>query len=105
MTAIIQFQGKQYKVEKNQTLTVDRLENKPGEKITVSDVLLVDTGKKVSVGTPTVTGAKVVLEVGDHTRGDKVRVAKFKSKSRYRKVRGHRQLQTMLTVTSITAGK
>jgi len=101
--AIIQLQGKQFMVRKGDTIVVDRLEDEAGKTITVSDVLLVGDDKSSSVGAPTVKGASVTLKVEDHNKGEKIRVLKYKSKSRYRKTQGHRQLQTTLTVDAISA--
>lgn len=99
--AIIQLQGKQYRVSPDQNLMVDRLDTKEGETITVSDVLLTNVGGKVTVGTPTITKASVTLKVVEHSKGEKIRVFKYKSKSKYRKTFGHRQHQTKLVVTKI----
>lgn len=101
--AIIQINGKQYKVSPDQEIVVDRVAQKEGEKITSSDVLMISDGEKVSVGSPLVKGASVVLTVKAHQRGEKIRVFKYKSKSRYRKTQGHRQEQSVLTVNSIKA--
>lgn len=99
--AIIQLQGKQYQVAEGETLVVDRLETEPGQKITVTDVLLVNDGNKAMVGSPLVKDAKVTLKVTDHVRGEKIDVFKYKSKSRYRRSQGHRQAQSALEVVSI----
>jgi large subunit ribosomal protein L21 len=69
----------------------------------VADVLLVTSGDKTTVGTPVVAKASVKLEVLVHEKGEKIRVATFKAKSRYRKVKGHRQALTQVKVVSITA--
>lgn len=105
--AVIQLAGKQYKVSEGDTLTVNKLDTEAGQTLTVSDVLLVaddtqkGTGKKASVGTPLVKGASVTLEVVRQQKGEKIRVATYKAKSRVRKVRGHRQHETVLKVTKI----
>ena len=102
--AIIQIKGKQFKVSEGDTITTDRIaELTEGETITISDVLLIADEKTSTVGTPTVAGAEVKLEVLEHAKGEKILVFKFKSKSRYRKTNGHRQLQTYLKVVSIKA--
>jgi large subunit ribosomal protein L21 len=59
----------------------------------------------VSVGSPTVKGAKVKTVVVDHIRGPKIRVFHYKNKQRYRKTQGHRQEYTRLKVEKIVAGK
>lgn len=101
--AIIQINGKQYKVSADQEITVDRVPQEVGEKITTADVLLLGDGDTITVGAPLVKGASVVLTVKNHQRGEKIRVAKYKSKSRYRRVQGHRQELSVLTVADIKA--
>lgn len=100
--AVIQLCGKQYLVTEGEMLTVDRLENPAETKLTITDVLLINKDDVVTVGAPLVDKAKVVLSVMDHNRADKIKVFKYKSKSRYRKTQGHRQLKTVLKVESIT---
>ena len=99
--AIIQLAGKQYRVEEGQTLTVNRLVAEPEKPLTITDVLLTSDNGNVSVGTPRVDGAEVTLKVKSHQAGPKLRVALYKAKSRYRKVRGHRQAETTVEVASI----
>ncbi len=98
--AVIQLLGKQYLVEAGDTLTLPHMENAP-EEVVVSDVLLTVDGDKVGVGTPLVKSATVTLKVVSEQKGDKIRVAKFKAKSRYRRVYGHRQLETTVEVKSL----
>ena len=101
MKAVIQFQNKQYLVEADQEILVDRIETAVGEKLEISDVLLLLDDKKTDVGTPNVAGSKVVAEVIEHSRGKKIRVATYKSKSKYRRVKGFRADQTKLKIISI----
>jgi large subunit ribosomal protein L21 len=100
-SAIIQLQGKQFNVSEGDIIVVDRLEDESKKKIDVTDVLLITDGKKTDVGTPVIKGAKVTLDVLEHGKGDKIRVFKYKSKSKYRKTYGHRQHQTTLKVAKI----
>ena len=99
--AVIQLSGKQYLVAEGETLVVDKVETAPKSKLEVTDVLLVVDGKTIKVGQPTVAKAKVTLTVQATARGDKLRVATYKAKSRTRKVKGHRQLQSTLLVKKI----
>jgi large subunit ribosomal protein L21 len=99
--AVIQLAGKQHKVSVGDQITVNRLEVEPDAKISITDVLLIG-GDEAKVGTPFVTGAVVTLKAVTHDRGEKIRVATYKAKSRYRKVRGHRQSLTTVEVLSIT---
>ena len=102
--AVIQLVGKQFKISEGDTIVTDRITDKvEGDLITVTDVLLVANEKTSTVGTPLVKGATVTLKVVDHHKGDKITVVKYKSKSRYRKMMGHRQHQSTLEVVSIKA--
>ncbi|MEN8253416.1 MAG: 50S ribosomal protein L21 [Patescibacteria group bacterium] len=101
--AIIQIQGKQEIVSQGDKIVVDHLDKKEGDELKVSDVLLYVDDKKTKIGTPTVDRATVALKVLSHAKAKKIRVAKFKAKSRYRKTKGHRQLQTNLEVISLKA--
>jgi large subunit ribosomal protein L21 len=99
--AVIQLAGQQHKVKVGDKLEVNSLGEEVGKTLAIADVLLIASDKKVSVGAPTVAGAKVTLKVVDNHKGDKIRVAKYKSKSRYRRVQGHRQVLSTVEVTAI----
>jgi len=96
--------GKQYRVELDQLLDVDRLPADVGSFVEITDVLLVRGDVDVQVGTPLVDGARVVAEVVEHGRGEKILVFKYKAKTRYRRRRGHRQDYTRLAIRRIEAG-
>lgn len=102
-TAIIQLGGKQYLVAEGETFAVNRLDQEADATFEVADVLLVTKGDTTTVGTPMVSKAVVKLQVLAHERGEKIRVATYKAKSRYRRVKGHRQELTQVKVVSITA--
>jgi len=99
--AVIETGGKQYRVSPGQTIDVERLEVAEGKTVDLDKVLLIGDGKKVTVGTPTVDGAKVVATSQGEGKGDKVIVFKYKPKVRYRKKTGHRQLYTRLVIDEI----
>ncbi|MFH2118194.1 MAG: 50S ribosomal protein L21 [Candidatus Paceibacterota bacterium] len=99
--AVIQLLGKQHLVTEGETLVVDKVEQQPKEKLEITDVLLVTDGTQVSIGQPMVAKAKVTLIVQETARGPKLRVATYKAKSRSRKVKGHRSLQSTLLVEKI----
>lgn len=101
--AIIQLQGKQYRVSEGDTFDVDRLTAEAEKTLTVADVLLVNKNGTVILGEPLVKNASVTLSVVEHKKGEKIRVFKYKSKSRYRRTRGHRQALTRVSVSSIKA--
>ncbi len=82
-------------------LRVPTLEAEPGSQVQIADVLLISDGDKTTVGSPTVGGAMVVLDVLEHGKGRKVINFKYKAKVRYRRKRGHRQGYTALKVMEI----
>ena len=100
--AIVETGGKQYRVEKGDTLVVDRLQAEEGAKITLDRVLLI-ADKDVKVGTPTIEGAKVTAKVVDHHKGKKVRTFKYRPRGRMRRRVGFRHSHTTLEITGIKA--
>ena len=102
MYAIVNIAGQQFKVEKDQSLFVHRLDAEKGKKVEFGDVLLVENDGKVTVGAPHVAGAKVSAEVlSDDAQGDKVLVFKKKRRKGYKKLNGHRQQFTKIRIESI----
>lgn len=97
--------GKQYKVSKGSVIEVDRLSIKPEEKFYFEDVLLHVVDRASKVGKPKVTDVKVRAMVLEHTKGDKLRISKFKAKSKYRRVIGHRQYLTRIKIDEIVEKK
>lgn len=98
--AVIKTGGKQYKVSEGDVLQVEKLEN-DGKNVTFSEVLMVSDDGKVQIGTPTLPGLSVSATVNGDVKGEKIRVAKYKAKVRYRRVTGHRQSLTSVTIASI----
>jgi large subunit ribosomal protein L21 len=103
MYAIVDIAGQQFKVEKDQTVFVHRLENKEGDKVSFENVLLVDNNGSVKVGAPTVSGASVSAKVLSHLKGDKVIVFKKKRRKGHQKSNGHRQQFTKIVIEGINA--
>ncbi len=99
---IVESGGKQYKAVEGSTLTVDLLPLAVGDEVTLDSVLLAVNDDLVSVGTPTITGAKVQAKVLEHFKGRKILVFKYKAKEDYRRKTGHRQNYTRLQVESIS---
>ncbi|MEA3354918.1 MAG: 50S ribosomal protein L21 [Patescibacteria group bacterium] len=100
--AVIKTGGKQYKVSEGDVIKVEKLKAKPKEKITFKDVYLLVDGTEVEIGQPLVKGVKVTAQVLDQQKDKKIRVVKFKAKSKYRRVQGHRQRLTVLKILKIT---
>lgn len=97
MYAIIETGGKQYRVQENDFLFVEKLEVAEGEEVVFDKVLMVE-GK---IGSPVVEGAKVVAKVVAQGKAPKIIVYKYKSKKNYHKKQGHRQPYTKVKITSI----
>lgn len=101
--AVIETGGKQYVVSEGDLVTIEKLpgDHKEGDKITFDKVLLVDNGKDTTIGTPYISGAKVLGVFEKEGKGKKVNVIKFKSKSRYFRKYGHRQPYAQVRIEAL----
>jgi large subunit ribosomal protein L21 len=104
MYAVIKTGGKQYRVQPGDLLVVEKLEGEPGASVAFGDVLMLGDGEAVTVGAPLVDGASVAATLIETRKGEKVKIFKKIRRQGYRRTRGHRQAETVLRVTSITAG-
>jgi len=100
--AVIKLGGSQHLVKVGDTIEVNRLDVEENKSVDISDVLLVQDGEKIEVGTPLVSKAKVSYKVLEHKRGDKVTKSTYTAKSRYRRKVGHRQPLTKIEITKIS---
>ncbi|MBT3593879.1 MAG: 50S ribosomal protein L21 [Hellea sp.] len=103
MFAVIKTGGKQYKVTKDDIIIVEKLEAETGNKVSFDHVLITSNDGAVKVGEPLVKGASVKAEVIEQRKAAKVLVFKKKRRQTYRRKRGHRQNETVVKITSITA--
>src|SRR5215471_7218239 len=103
MFAVIRTGGKQYKVAKDDIISVEKLPGEPGATVEFREVLMVSEGAEVASGTPLVDGASVSATVVEQTRAAKIIVFKKKRRHNYRRKKGHRQQQTVLRITDITS--
>ncbi len=101
LSVVIQLGAKQYLIKEGDKVVAEKIDLKDGETLTVKEVLLSYDGKKTTIGQPYLENASVELVMDGIKKGEKILVAKFKAKSRYRKVMGHRQLESHFTVKSI----
>ena len=102
MNAVVEISGKQFKVSKDTKLYVHRLDAKEGAKVSFGNVLLLDNGKKLLVGTPNVQGASVEAKVLKHLKDDKVIVFKKKRRKGYQVKNGHRQALTEIVIEKVS---
>ena len=104
MYAIFRALGKQFKAEEGKTIRLPLMDAEPGAKVTFDEVLLTSDGETIKTGTPTVKGAKVVVEVVGEKKGEKIYVFKFKRRKNYRRKTGHRQGYTEVRITDLKLG-
>ena len=102
---VIRTGGKQYRVKQGDIIEVDKLPVEKDKVVTFDDVLLWVSDGQVKIGTPLVGDVKVKAKVLDQIKGEKIRVAKFKAKARYRRVMGFRPLLTRIQIEKIELGK
>ncbi|MCP6718740.1 MAG: 50S ribosomal protein L21 [Patescibacteria group bacterium] len=101
MFAVIKTGGKQYIVSPGDKIKIEKLDKKEGQETTFKEVLLLQKGKKLEVGTPLVKKAKVVGKVIKQDKHKKVIIFKFRASKRYKVKKGHRQSFTEVEITKI----
>jgi large subunit ribosomal protein L21 len=102
--AIVKTGGRQYRVAVGDEVEVNTLDGEPGSSVTLPALLLVDGGT-ITADADALAAATVTAEVVGHTKGPKIKIHKFKSKTGYHKRQGHRQALTRVKVTGIESGK
>ena len=103
MYAIIKTGGKQYKVSEGDVLKVEKLEAEQDAEVVFDEVLAIVNDGEVTVGKPTVAGAKVTGTVVAQGKAPKILVFKYKAKANERKRMGHRQPYTEVKISGIQA--
>jgi len=101
--AIIETGGKQYKISSDESIKIEKLsaELKEGDEVIFDKVLLINDEKGVTVGTPYIDGVKITATYETRGRNKKISVIRFKSKSRYFKKKGHRQIHDKIKIGAI----
>ena len=105
MYAIVEISGQQFKVSKDEKIFVHRLDEKEGSDVSFEKVLLIDDGKDIKVGSPTINGAYVDAKIINHLKGDKVVVFKKKRRKGYRVKNGHRQYLSEIQISNISSSR
>ena len=103
MYAIVEIAGQQFKVERGNKVYVHRLDANEGEKVEFDKVFLIENDGKISIGNPTVDGAKVAATIIEHVKGDKVIIFKKKRRKGYQKWNNHRQSLTQILIQGVLA--
>jgi len=101
MLAVIKTGGKQYLVKPGDKIKIEKIDKNEGEQIVFSEVFLVENDKKVQIGAPIVSGAKVEAKILKQAKREKVIIFKYKSKKRYSRKIGHRQPYTEVEIIEI----
>lgn len=105
MYSIIDVNGKQYTVKEGDVLVVDLLDKNKNDKVEFDKVLLTNKDDKdIKIGTPYVSGAKVLATVLENQRDEKVIVFKYKRRKNYKRMKGHKQPYTMIKIDKIKLG-
>ncbi len=103
MFAVIKTGGKQYRVSEGSLFRAEKVEGEKGQVVELDQVMMVDRDGAVTLGQPTVTGAKVLVEIVDQIRDKKVLIFKKIRRHNYRRKKGHRQMLSILRVKEIVA--
>lgn len=101
MEALVKISGFQFLIEEGNELIVPRRKERVGEKIKISDVLLLKMANKILIGKPKVKGAWVEAVIRKHFKEKKIIVYKYIRRKNYRRKRGHRQYLTLIKITKI----
>jgi large subunit ribosomal protein L21 len=102
MYAIVEIAGKQYKVEKDATLNVDKLEKNANDELIIDKILMVSGDDKVMIGQPYLKNVTITAKVIGDIKGEKVRGIKFQKRKRHERTLGHRQNYSQIKISELT---
>ena len=101
MYAIVEIQGKQYKVSEGDVVQVEKIGKEVGEKVELNNILMISGEEKIEVGNPYVQKAKVMGEIVEQGKGKKIIVFKYKRRKGYKRKQGHRQQLSKVKIEKI----
>ena len=101
MYAVLKTGGKQYRVEKEDVVLVEKLDANDGDQVVLNDILMIGEGKKVTLGSPLVNDAAVMAQVIKQTRGPKITMIYKRRRKNSRRKQGHKQSLTLLKIIDI----
>jgi len=100
--AVIETGGKQYVVKEGETITIEKLDSTAvGDSVEFKNILMIADGEKLTIGDPLIKSGKVLGKLVEEGKGKKLRVSRFRSKSRYHRTYGHRQPFMNVEITKI----
>ena len=102
MFAVFKTGGKQYKVQKDSKLLIEKIEGKAGDEVVLNNVLMIGDGENLNIGTPNLNDAAVVAEVIKQTRGPKITIIYKRRRKNSRRKQGHKQNLTLIKVKEIS---
>ena len=101
MYAVVKTGGKQYRVEKEDVVLVEKLDANDGDQVVLDNILMIGEGKKVTLGSPLVNDAAVMAQVIRQTRGPKITMIYKRRRKNSRRKQGHKQNLTLLKIIDI----
>jgi large subunit ribosomal protein L21 len=101
--AVVKSGGKQYRISEGDILEIEKIDQADKKDFIFENVLLITENGEVKVGNPFLTNVSVKASIVGETKGEKIRVSKYKAKVRYRRVTGHRQKYTKVKIEKIEA--
>jgi large subunit ribosomal protein L21 len=103
MYAVVNTGGKQYKVQKGETLRIEKIPGEVGSAVTFDKVLMVADGENIRVGQPVLENVAVQAQIVEQDKAKKILIFKYKRRKRYRRKNGHRQPFTAIRIDGIEA--
>jgi len=103
MYAVVNTGGKQYKVQKGETLRIEKIPGEVGSSVTFDKVLMVADGENIRVGQPVLENVAVQAQIVEQDKAKKILIFKYKRRKRYRRKNGHRQPFTAIRIDGIEA--
>ena len=101
MYAVFQLSGRQYSVEEGAIVKVPFQDVEKGSRVDITDVLLIEDGDNTLIGNPYVEDARIEAEALDSGKSNKVRIYKYKRRTKYRRTQGHRQQYSEIKINRI----
>jgi len=103
MYAVVNTGGKQYKVQKGETLRIEKIPGEVGSSVTFDKILMVADGENIRVGQPVLENVAVQARIVEQDKAKKILIFKYKRRKRYRRKNGHRQPFTAIRIDGIEA--